>query len=75
MEKEQEQISNHMRVCMSIGDGIETIRGIAASEPILAEAVSLIMNDNSRFNLADALTEVLGGFGINRVELLDTLTG
>ncbi len=75
VEKEQEQISNHMRVCMSIGDGIETIRGIAASEPILAEAVSLIMNDNSRFNLADALTEVLGGFGINRVELLDTLTG
>ncbi|KAH9030052.1 hypothetical protein EDB85DRAFT_1891784 [Lactarius pseudohatsudake] len=42
VEKEQEQISNHMRVCMSIEDGIDTIRGIAASEPILAEAASLL---------------------------------
>ncbi|KAH9009629.1 hypothetical protein EDB85DRAFT_1902869 [Lactarius pseudohatsudake] len=42
VEKEQEQISNHMRVCMSIEDGIDTIRGIAASEPILAEVASLL---------------------------------
>ncbi|KAH9021392.1 hypothetical protein EDB85DRAFT_2152432 [Lactarius pseudohatsudake] len=42
VEKEQEQISNHMRVCMSIEDGIDTIRGIAASEPILVEVVSLL---------------------------------
>ena len=73
VEKEQEQISNHMRVCMSIGDGIETIRGVAASEPILAEAAVLLMSDNRGFHLADALTEVLTGFGINagdRAELL-----
>ncbi|KAI9436768.1 hypothetical protein BJY52DRAFT_1097803, partial [Lactarius psammicola] len=72
MEKEQEQISNHMRVCLSITDGIEAIRGIAASEPILAEAAVLLMTDRS-FNLADALAEVLTGFGINagdRAELL-----
>ncbi|KAH9009201.1 hypothetical protein EDB83DRAFT_2234923 [Lactarius deliciosus] len=73
VEKEQEQISNHMRVCMSIGDGIDTIRGIAASEPILAEAASIIMSDRRGFSLVDALSEVLTGFGINtgdRAELL-----
>ncbi|KAI0247841.1 hypothetical protein BJV78DRAFT_1285209 [Lactifluus subvellereus] len=35
-----EQITNHMRVCVEIGEGNETIRGIAASEPILSEAAS-----------------------------------
>ncbi|KAH9030051.1 hypothetical protein EDB85DRAFT_1891783 [Lactarius pseudohatsudake] len=73
VEKEQEQISNHMRVCMSIEDGIDTIRGIAASEPILAEAASVVMSDSRVFNLVDALSEVLTGFGINtgdRAELL-----
>ncbi|KAH9174011.1 hypothetical protein EDB89DRAFT_2068265 [Lactarius sanguifluus] len=73
VEKEQEQISNHMRVCMSIGDGIDTIRGIAASEPILAEAASIIMSDRRGFSLVDALSEVLTRFSINtgdRAELL-----
>ncbi|KAH9063738.1 hypothetical protein EDB83DRAFT_801916 [Lactarius deliciosus] len=73
VEKEQEQISNHMRVCMSIGDGIDTIRGIAASEPILAEAASMVMTDRRCFSLVDALSGVLTGFGINtgdRAELL-----
>ena len=58
---------------MSIGDGIETICGIAASEPILSEAASLVMSDRDSFNLADTLIDVLGGFGINsgdRAELL-----
>jgi len=71
--KEQEQISNHMRVCMSIGDGIETTRGIAASEPMLAEAASIVMSDRRGFNLGDTLAEVLSGYGINsgdRAELL-----
>ncbi|KAH9168603.1 hypothetical protein EDB89DRAFT_1909184 [Lactarius sanguifluus] len=45
VEKEQEQISNHMHVCMSIGDGINTICGIAASEPILVEVASIVMSD------------------------------
>ncbi|KAH9169726.1 hypothetical protein EDB89DRAFT_2072721 [Lactarius sanguifluus] len=72
VEKEQEQISNHMRVCMLIGDRIDTIRGIAASGPILAEAASIVMSDLHGFSLVDALSEVLGGFRVNRGELLDT---
>ncbi len=60
MEKEQEQISSHMHVCVSIGAGMETIRGITPSEPILSEAASLVMRDVSfEFNLADALVNVL----------------
>ena len=73
VEKEQEQISNHMHICMSIGDGIETIHGIATSEPILSEVASLVMSDRNSFNLANTLTDILGGFGINsgdRAELL-----
>ena len=62
VEKEQEQISNHMRICMSIGDRIETIRGVAASEPMLAEVAASVMMDTSSFKLADALAEVLHGF-------------
>ncbi|KAI0245508.1 hypothetical protein BJV78DRAFT_1262671 [Lactifluus subvellereus] len=73
VEKLWAQISNHMRACVAIGEGIETIRGIAVSEPILSEGASWVMRGGYGFNLPDTLTEVLGGFGINpgdRAELL-----
>ncbi len=72
-EKLHNQISNHMRVCQAIGEGIETIRGVAASEPLLSEAASCIMRGGYGFSLPDALIEVLSGFRINpgdRAELL-----
>jgi hypothetical protein len=71
-EKIRTQVSNHMRSCVAIGEGIESLRGIAASEPILSEAASQIMRSEN-FNLPDALTEVLSGYCINpgdRAELL-----
>jgi hypothetical protein len=74
--KMEKQISNHMCVCVSIGEGIETICGIAASEPILSKAASLIMRNSSihgHFNLPKALSIVLTGFSISpgdRAELL-----
>ncbi|KAI0253795.1 hypothetical protein BJV78DRAFT_130947 [Lactifluus subvellereus] len=58
-----EQIRNHMHVCVEIGEGIETIRGIAASEPILSEAASHVMRE--QFDLADAPQDVLSGFSIH----------
>jgi len=64
MEREQEQIAKHMRVCVSIGDEHATIRGITPSEPILSEAASLVMRDES-FRLADALADVLNHHNIN----------
>jgi hypothetical protein len=61
----QEQIANHMRVCVAIEDGIETLRGIASSEPILSEAASRIMR-SPKFCLLTALSKVLSGYCINR---------
>ena len=74
VNQEQEQISNHMRVVVSIRAGIESIRGIAASEPILSEAAYSFMCDSSRFCLPEALSTILGGaYAVNtgdRAELL-----
>ncbi|KAH9016325.1 hypothetical protein EDB84DRAFT_1276909 [Lactarius hengduanensis] len=72
-EKLHNQISNHMRICEAIGEEIGTIRGAAASEPLLSEAASCIMRGGYGFSLPDALIEVLSGFCINpgdRAELL-----
>ena len=33
-----EQIANHMRICVAIEEGVESLRGIASLEPILSEA-------------------------------------
>ena len=72
-EKEHHQITNHMRVVVSVGDDIETLRGVALSEPLLSEAAFLVMSNRSTFKLAEILATVLGGFRINvgdRTELL-----
>ncbi|KAI0253034.1 hypothetical protein BJV78DRAFT_235120 [Lactifluus subvellereus] len=58
------QITNHLRVCVEIGEGMESIRSIAASEPILSEAASYVMRRRG-FDLADALSDVLTGFSIH----------
>lgn len=65
LETMQEQIANHMRVCVAIEDGIETLRGIAPSEPILSEAASRIML-TKKFSLHGALSHVLTGFCIDQ---------
>ncbi|KAI9449302.1 hypothetical protein BJY52DRAFT_1227846 [Lactarius psammicola] len=46
MRTMHEQIANHMRVCVVVGKGIESLRGIASSEPILLEAASFIMSSD-----------------------------
>jgi hypothetical protein len=58
-----EQVANHMRICVGIGFQIETIQGISASEPILSEAASFVMRQES--TLAENLSHVLSGFSIN----------
>jgi hypothetical protein len=60
-----EQIAMHMPVCVDPQDGIQTIRGIAASEPILSESASFIMRAQDDFDLANALEKVLRIFLIN----------
>ncbi|KAH9039905.1 hypothetical protein EDB84DRAFT_1019205 [Lactarius hengduanensis] len=71
--EEQYQISNFMRVCVFISEDLVTMRGVAASEPILSEAASSIMRDNPHFNLPDALINILDSYAIDhgdRGELL-----
>jgi hypothetical protein len=72
-DKVQHQISNHLRVCMAIPEDLVTVRSVAASEPILSEAASLIMRDDPNFNLPNALLNVLDSYAISpgdRGELL-----
>lgn len=59
------QVQNHLRVCMGIGKGIESLRAIAPSEPILSEAACHIML-HPDFRILEALTTVLTGFNIRR---------
>lgn len=67
METMHDQIANHMRVCLAVGSGIESLRGVASSEPILSEAAYRIMVDEGlNFNLPQALSSVLSGFCIHQ---------
>lgn len=67
MQTMHEQIANHMRICLAVGSGVESLRGIASSEPILSEAACRIMNNEGLdFKLPIALSNVLSGFCINQ---------
>lgn len=61
-----EQVANHMRVCVAVGDGIESLRAVASSEPILSEAASRVMRSVNTFSLPEALTLVLSGFCVDQ---------
>src|SRR6266702_5515163 len=72
-KKAQVQIERHMRICIGTPDERAPVRSIAASEPILSEAASLVMRGNYNFNLPDALLNVLDAYVIShgdRGELL-----
>jgi hypothetical protein len=66
MQALHEQVANHMRVCVAVGDGVETLHAVASSEPILSEAASYIMRTTPDFSMATALKTVLSGFCINQ---------
>jgi len=63
----QDQIANHMRVCVSIHRNLSSIYAVAASEPILAEAASSIMKEPG-FKLVHALDNVLNAYAIDTGE-------
>ncbi|KAH8991466.1 hypothetical protein EDB86DRAFT_1606683 [Lactarius hatsudake] len=66
MQTPHEQVANHMRVCVAVGDGVESLRAVASSEPILSEAASRVMQDSKIFSLPAALALVLTEFCINQ---------
>ncbi|KAI0302852.1 hypothetical protein B0F90DRAFT_1816405 [Multifurca ochricompacta] len=61
-----EQITYHMRVCISVGKEFESMHAVASSEPILSEAASRIMNDGRGINLPVALEKVFSGFSVSQ---------
>ena len=65
MQTLHEQVANHMRVCVAVGNGIETLYAVASSEPILSEAASYVMRE-TKFSMTNALKLVLSGFCINQ---------
>src|SRR6266404_1051771 len=72
-KKAQLQISNHLRVCVTIPSDLVAIYGVAASEPILSEVASVIMREHTTFDLSLALHDVLDTYSISpgdRGELL-----
>jgi hypothetical protein len=64
-KQEQQQVEAHMRVCLKVLPGFESMVTITPSEPILSEAASDIMS-TPNFDAPKALQRVLGGFAVHR---------
>ncbi|KIL63609.1 hypothetical protein M378DRAFT_164281 [Amanita muscaria Koide BX008] len=57
--RERTQVEKHMRVCLVMNPGNEAAVTIAPSEPILAEAAYLLMQDREAFDLPGVLFDEL----------------
>ncbi|KAF5371045.1 hypothetical protein D9757_010297 [Collybiopsis confluens] len=66
-QAEQDQIGNHMRVCLSVDEGFLRFTSFNPSEPIVAEGAYNLMYDNRlSFNAPRALSNVLHGFSVHQ---------
>ncbi|KAK2464489.1 hypothetical protein APHAL10511_003468 [Amanita phalloides] len=69
------QVEGHMRICLNISAGFETMATTSSSEPILSEAAYSVMQE-PLFNAPRALQLVMDGFSIaqgDRGEILALL--
>ncbi|KIL63636.1 hypothetical protein M378DRAFT_662372 [Amanita muscaria Koide BX008] len=64
--RERTQVEKHMRVCLVMNPGFEAAVTIAPSEPLLAEAAYLLMQDREAFDLPRALLDELERPGLNK---------
>ncbi|KAM6501286.1 hypothetical protein JOM56_004300 [Amanita muscaria] len=64
--RERTQVEKHMRVCLVMNTEFETAVTIAPSEPILAEAAYLLMEDREVFDLPRALLDELQRPGLDK---------
>jgi hypothetical protein len=71
--KEMEQIEGHMRVCLKIDPGFESMQTVSASEPLLSEAAYVVMS-NENFDAPNAFKMVLQGYSINKGDRGELLT-
>lgn len=71
-DRERTQVEKHLRLCLAIDRGFETAVTVAPSEPLLAEAASILMT-NDNFDVPRSLLRELERPGLNtgdRGELL-----
>jgi len=59
------QVEKHMRVCLGVKEGFETIVTVASSEPILVEAAATVMQHED-FRSCRALREILKWPGMSK---------
>jgi hypothetical protein len=65
---ERKQVEGHMRVCLKIDAGFESMVTVSASEPILSEAAYSIMAQTEFFNAPARFKSVLEGFAVHKGE-------
>src|SRR5215470_18976121 len=63
--QERAQVEGHLRVCLKIDAGFESMQTVSPSEPLFSEAAYWIMQDES-FDAVRAMKMVLGGFAIHK---------
>ncbi|KIL68319.1 hypothetical protein M378DRAFT_158863 [Amanita muscaria Koide BX008] len=64
--RERTQVEKHMRVCLVMSPGFEAAVTVAPSEPILAEAAYLLMQDREAFDLPGVLLDELQRPGLDK---------
>lgn len=65
--QEQDQIANHMRICLSVDESFHRMISLNPSEPILSDGAAIVMNNNAvAFHAPAALSHILTGFSINQ---------
>jgi hypothetical protein len=63
--KEMKQVEGHLRVCLRVDPGFESMTTVSASEPLLSEAAYWVMS-NETFKPVEALKQVLSGFSVHK---------
>jgi hypothetical protein len=63
--QEMKQVEGHLRVCLKVDIGFESMMTVSASEPLLSEAAYWIMQDPA-FDPPEALKLILGGFAVHK---------
>ena len=64
-EREHLQVAKHMRVCLKVNDGLETIVSASSSEPIMAEGARCLMT-SLKFDLPRSLLRELQTPGLDK---------
>jgi hypothetical protein len=71
--EERIQVEKHMRVCLGVHEGLDSITTVAASEPMLTEAAAAIMRYGN-FKSCAELHKILEWPGLNKGERGELIT-